>query len=121
MNRKELESALLQVKGVISFLIDLYSQKAVIRTRTTAEALIQAISTIGMEASLRSFKATPSQAKENVSEPDYLDDAEDEVKDNSKVLSTVEQKEAPKNNANNNNNNNGGGWGWNRLAKALWG
>ena len=116
MNRKELESALLQVKGVISFLIDLYSQKAVIRTRSSAEALIQAINSIGMQASLRKTDVSSSRSKENEAEPDYLDDVEEEVKDNSKVLSVVETKEAPKENASNN-----GGWGWNRIAKALWG
>jgi hypothetical protein len=118
VNRKELESALLQVKGVISFLIDLYSQKAVIRCRCSTDMLIKAVNGIGMEASLT--KKVIQCSDENDVEPDYLDDEEEvETVDKSKALSFVETTK--ENNRGNNAANNNGGWGWGRIAKALWG
>jgi len=47
-----LETALLTVRGIVSFLIDIYNQKVTIRSLTSLEEIVRAISSTGMTASL---------------------------------------------------------------------
>lgn len=110
-SRKVLSQALLDIKGVISFLIDMYSQKAVIRTLLPASSLLQSVVDLtGMKASLKQFAS-----KENI--PDYLPDSdeEDDAFDNSRSITKT--KLPP----NEDEKQNTWGWGIGRIAKALWG
>ncbi|KAL6050123.1 hypothetical protein QOT17_020038 [Balamuthia mandrillaris] len=64
--RKELlEKTLVQVQGVISFLIDVYSKRAIIRTMTSVEVILAAIRNTGMVPSL-------GEEEKEVSSPQYL-------------------------------------------------
>mmetsp|Transcript_10789 Transcript_10789/g.27284 ORF Transcript_10789/g.27284 Transcript_10789/m.27284 type:complete len:267 (+) Transcript_10789:247-1047(+) len=70
--RKEVESILLRKKGVISFLIDLFSQKITIRSTLTVHELVKHINqSCSMLASTKEFQEV--EDKENVSH-DYLDE-----------------------------------------------
>jgi len=116
--KAKLETALLQVKGVVSFFLDLVSQKAVIRSITTADALISAIKSTGMivETYEEHFNGVTSSKK--------VDD--DENKENSSwwwssLVLTGESwwgKNQNENQGDENSSNNGlfGRWG-----KAFWG
>jgi hypothetical protein len=116
-HRKQLETALLRVRGVVSFLIDLYAQKAVIRTLVSAETLVRAIrDTTGMTASQRKHSpdasGTPEPDKENDA-PGYLDDSTDDLQEHSKTaLAKQDDKNDPQQ---------AWGWGLGRISKALWG
>jgi hypothetical protein len=112
--RKILSEALLQIKGVISFLIDIRTQKAVVRTLTTTSQLLEAVkASTGMCASLNFAALQNPQGKENI--PDYLSDSDDEEIDprNSLARRPIEQPEAAQ--------DTNWGWGFGRIAKALWG
>jgi hypothetical protein len=64
-DRQILEDALLQIKGVISLLIDIYSQRCVIRTRTAAEPLLRAICSCGVSASLSADSSVAADENAN--------------------------------------------------------
>jgi len=116
--KAKLETALLQVKGVVSFFLDLVSQKVVIRSLTSADALISAIKSTGMivEAYEEHFNGITSSKK-----------VDDENKENSSwwwssLVPTGDSwwgKSQNENQGDENNNNNSGLFG--RWGKALWG
>jgi len=117
--KSKLETALLQVKGVVSFFLDLVSQKVVIRSLTSADALISAIKSTGMivEAYEEHFNGVTSSKKVG---------NDDENKENSSwwwssLVPTGDSwwgKSQNENDENTSNNTSGlfGKWG-----KALWG
>lgn len=69
--RAKVEQALVSVKGVVSFMIDIYEQKATIRTMTTIEALTKAIRDHSGLIALPPSAVEKQEDKENA-EPDYL-------------------------------------------------
>jgi len=75
--RSQVETALVSVKGVISFMIDLYGQKATIRTMTTMEVIIKAIRDQTGLIALPPNSVEKLEDKEN-SEPDYLPEPTEE-------------------------------------------
>lgn len=133
-SRKEVEYALLRVKGVVSILIDLPQQKAVIRTMTTADILIGAIySATGMKASTKETSICKesiavastcisqesdeeySESEEGDEEEDDDEEDEDWAKSAEKVkyaiVKEVDAKEQPVQQNR---------W-FSRITKALWG
>lgn len=101
--RLEVESSLLRVKGVISFLIDLSLQKATIRTLTEADVLINAItSATGLRVSTKEFLSrrspktiAPAVTLTETTEDDSEDDDEEED-DSEGDSSGSEDDEGPK-------------------------
>lgn len=65
-DRQILEDAILQLKGVISLFVDIYSRKCVVRTHTKPEPILAAICACGVSARL---VGTPVD-KENASDAD---------------------------------------------------
>lgn len=100
--RLEVESSLLRVKGVISFLIDLSLQKATIRTLTEADVLINAItSATGLRVSTKEFlsRRSPKTLAPSVtlSEVSTEDEEEDDEEDDSEGDSSdSEDDDGPK-------------------------
>lgn len=100
--RLEVESSLLRVKGVISFLIDLSLQKATIRTLTEADVLINAItSATGLRVSTKEFISrrspkvlAPAVTLSETTEDDSEDDEEED--DSEGDSSDSEDDEGPK-------------------------
>lgn len=113
--RKQLSQALLKIKGVISFLIDLYAQKAVVRTMTTPNTLIQQLEiSTQMKISLQPIQAVVAPKTEF--DPDYLPDSDDEEEpiQSHNALARQKTDDEPAQAQN-------WGWGFGRIAKALWG
>lgn len=112
--RKVISEALLNIKGVISFLIDTYAQKVVVRTSTGAEALAAELEAAAcMEVSLKA-RAVPAQTKA----PEYLQDSDDE-ENFPHAYGALTKKRMPGDEEE--QANAWGGWGFGRIAKALWG
>eukprot|EP01095_Lingulamoeba_sp_RSL-Kostka_P010186 TRINITY_DN3623_c0_g1_i1.p1 TRINITY_DN3623_c0_g1~~TRINITY_DN3623_c0_g1_i1.p1 ORF type:complete len:313 (+),score=101.82 TRINITY_DN3623_c0_g1_i1:64-1002(+) len=110
--RKRIESILLRIKGVISFLIDLSKAKVVVRSFISPDKIVAVLDRKGFQASLHKF--SEEEDKENTDEPDYLDESDDEEEDRTALVSTkepAEEKEEP---------SWFGGWGG-KLSRALWG
>ena len=147
--RKKVELALLKVKGVVSFLIDLYGQKVVIRSLVTADVLQQAMVQTGMKCSTRQIpKPSPESQKKSAAaaedseddeddddeEEDDEDEDDEEGEDEPDYLDEPEEEEAKTQEANKyaivteeyaarkaeENVPAGGGW-FGRISKALWG
>jgi hypothetical protein len=121
--RKEVESVLLRKKGVISFLIDLFSQKITIRSTLTLEGLIAHINAnCSMVASAKELQDVHD--KENISH-DYLDEedapkAKAEAKEGwfgwSGSASQTKSTSIMVNNSSTEQN----GW-FGRISRSLWG
>mmetsp|Transcript_131210 Transcript_131210/g.195534 ORF Transcript_131210/g.195534 Transcript_131210/m.195534 type:complete len:266 (-) Transcript_131210:34-831(-) len=118
IQRKVLSDALLNVKGVISFLIDMHAQKVVIRTLTTPNFLVETlIETTQLNISLKPPVAASIPSS---SFPSYLPDSDDEEEEPLPGYGTITKKPIP--GAEQEDQSSwGGGWGLGRIAKALWG
>eukprot|EP01104_Vermistella_antarctica_P013185 TRINITY_DN3961_c0_g1_i8.p1 TRINITY_DN3961_c0_g1~~TRINITY_DN3961_c0_g1_i8.p1 ORF type:complete len:273 (+),score=74.15 TRINITY_DN3961_c0_g1_i8:261-1079(+) len=81
-SRTKVEGALVRVKGVISFLVDLYAQKITVRAMTTAETIISAIKkNTGMVATLEGGGDDENNENQNGNDyPDYLPESGAPVK-----------------------------------------
>jgi hypothetical protein len=71
-SKAQVETALLGVKGVVSFLVDLFQQRAIIRSITSAEEIIASIE---QTTSLSAVLGDNDESDENSAKsPSYLDD-----------------------------------------------
>eukprot|EP01113_Clastostelium_recurvatum_P046659 TRINITY_DN8209_c0_g1_i1.p1 TRINITY_DN8209_c0_g1~~TRINITY_DN8209_c0_g1_i1.p1 ORF type:complete len:329 (-),score=52.48 TRINITY_DN8209_c0_g1_i1:83-1036(-) len=116
--KQKVEACLLSTKGIISFLIELHSHKAVVRTINSPDVVLTALKTAGFSASTKESEYNHSPAgadKENAS-PGYLDESEVPTKKTwgwgSIVSFGTQSKEDKKANQ---------GWGWGSVTKAIWG
>lgn len=74
-SKAELESSLLSVRGVVSFLIDLFQQRAVVRSVAPAEEIIASIhSTTSMHASVADNDEDVTKENNTCNSPKYLED-----------------------------------------------
>lgn len=111
LTKHKVEETLVSVKGVVSFLIDVHTHKAVVRTKTSPDAVVAAIKQAG-------FQATYGEGDGgNNDEPDYLPEGQrGEGKKGwgwGSVVSMGAAKKAPEPEQ--------GHWGWNSVVKAIWG
>jgi len=100
--KPQIEATVLSIKGVLSFLIDVYARKAVIRTTTSAEALTNALKGAGFAVVRVDEHADPTKPYKTASE---------ENKENK-----------PNSNASNASNSNatGGGGGGSGSTNSSW-
>lgn len=116
--RKALSEALLKVKGVISFLIDLYAQKVVVRTLTSSSFLVTNLQeTTEMNISLKPH--TVNKTKKIRQTPEYLADSDDEDENSTSNNCALAKKRTAEDI--DDQQQAWGGWGFGRIAKALWG
>ena len=108
-DRANIEAALIKVKGVVSFLIDISEKKVVVRSMTSGEKLIDA--TFNKPETDIAPAVTPARK--------YLEEEDENAVSNNYGIITQEQAASMSKNA---PDNNGGWFGWgSRITRALWG
>jgi len=117
-DRTSVEQTLVRIKGVVSFLIDLFNQKAVVRSLTNAETLVETIiKETGFCTSLTPFEVVPDETVVATEMPGYLEEEEEEEMEENGPQSLAVRKSPTKDTENNAT----WGWGLGRIGKALWG
>lgn len=113
LTKHKVEESLVGVKGVVSFLIDVHTHKAVVRTLTTPDAVISAIRQGGLVATYGE-----SENEGGNDEPDYLPEGQRGQPRKGwgwgSVISTGAKQPEPQPVEQ-------GHWGWNSVVKAIWG
>jgi len=116
-DRANIEAALIKVKGVVSFLIDISEKKVVVRSMTSGEKLIDAISESGYEGTFNKPETDIAPAVTPARK--YLEEEDENAVSNNYGIITQEQAASMSKNA---PDNNGGWFGWgSRITRALWG
>jgi len=118
LTKHKVEETLVGVKGVVSFLIDVHTHKAVVRTMTSPDAVVAAIKQAGLTATYGETEGDGSKDDE----PDYLPEGQRGPGGQKKgwgwgsVISMGSAKKAePQPQPGQ------GHWGWNSVVKAIWG
>jgi len=116
--KKQVEDALLKTKGVISFMIDLHTYQATIRTSLSSDEIKLVIrNNVGLSASL-----IVDGQEEVESTPDYLPEPNNPNSQTRKtwgwgsIISFGQEQQRPTTTQNGKES-----WGWNSLSKALFG
>ncbi|KAF2076857.1 hypothetical protein CYY_001824 [Polysphondylium violaceum] len=113
--KKQVEDALLKTKGVISFMIDLHTYQATIRTSLSSDEVKLVIrNNVGLSASL-----IVDGQEEVESTPDYLPEPNNPNAQTKKwgwgsIISFGQEQQKPTSNGKET-------WGWNSFSKALFG
>jgi len=113
--KHKVEETLVSVKGVVSFLIDVHTHKAVVRTMTAPEAVVAAIKQAGLSATYG--ESENDSHKED--EPDYLPEGQRPARKGWGWGSVVSMGSAKKQQEPTQAEQ--GQWGWNSVVKAIWG
>ena len=114
-DRQILEDAVLQLKGVVSMFLDIYSRRCVVRTTSRPEPILAAICACGVSARLMTASAVTE--KENGAEPSAPSDQKGwfgwgaPAPNAQAIVKQGDSMDA---------NNQGSGW-FGRFAKSLWG
>jgi len=113
--KHKVEETLVGVKGVISFLIDVHTHKAIVRTMTDPDTVVAAIKQAGLSATYGESEDGGSGGKD---EPDYLEEGQRPARRGWGWGSVVSMGSAKKPQQPEPEQ---GQWGWNSVVKAIWG